>query len=189
MDMWNEYDQLIKEHNELIKKFDNSSLKPVGEITYTEIPGIYNGKFTNGTLGWIKHGSYRSKGNVGTLLQTPARVSSLSQLVSLNSTDVGIVFWVKANPIGGEVILEVVINEIKVFSKKFAGSEMDFDWENIVIPIEPIFKVKEYYGFETEGLYLIEFMVPTGAFPDAQISLDNVTLARIEYQPYEPKIG
>jgi len=159
-------------------------MEPVGEMTFTRIPGVVNGEFNEGG-GWVKQGKGGQGPPYASLWQYPTS-TYLIQSVVFSSKDQGIVFNYKPSPYGAEFNFRFSIDGITVFNGTFSGVNENFDWEEVVIPFEPIYEMKELYGFDGDGTYEIRFAVEAGEDNGARIAIDNVSLAVIAYQPEEP---
>ena len=176
--VWEKYADLIAAYNNL------TSVEPVGEMTFTKISGVTNGEFNEGG-GWVKQGKGGQGPPYASLWQYPSS-TYLIQSVAFSSKDQGIVFKYKPSPFGAEVNFRFSIDGITVFSGTYSGINENFDWEEVVIPFEPIYEMKELYGFDGDGTYEIRFTVEAGEDNGARVAIDDASLIIIEYQPEEP---
>lgn len=180
-----DYQQMWTKYNELIQSYAIlSGAIPVGQRIVTEIPGVINGDFSE-SEGWVKQGKGGQGPPYATLWQYPS-TSYLIQTITFTSEDQGIIFSFKPAPYGAEVGFRVSIGGITVYTGIYAGINDNFDWEEVVIPFKPIWNMKELYGYEGGGNDEIRFTVESGEDNGARVSVDDVSLITIEYQPEEP---
>lgn len=177
-EMWDDYNELIQDYNAL-------STTPVGQMTFTEISGIINGDFED-EEDWLKQG----KGGIGWgaayLHQYETFSTYLTQNIYLDSSDKGIKFDVKPEPLGGSVGLQVRIGDVMVYDDTFTGPNSAYDFESVVIPFDVFLKMREYYDLPVEGIYALKFTIPSGPESGALVVIDTVSLVTLSYQPEQP---
>jgi hypothetical protein len=178
------YSSLLEQYNDLKDAYNNvASEEPIGEMVTTEISGVMNGGFDDGGEGWVKQG-LGGKTPYAHLDQYD-QGSHVTQTIEINDSDtsIGLSFYVKPEPVGAEVKLELSFGGYLLFEQLYSGQSSIFDWENVIVPLRPLFRMKELYGFNIEGYYSIRFTVPAGEENGARVLIDDVSLVRIEYQP------
>jgi len=181
------YSSLWDQYADLINAYNNVALEePIGEMVTTEIIGVMNGGFDDGGEGWVKQG-LGGKTPYAHLHQYD-QGSYVTQTIDINDseTNIGLSFYVKPEPVGAEVRLELNFGGYLIFEQLYSGQSSIFNWTNVIVPLRPIFRMKELYGFDIEGYYSIRFTVPAGEENGARVLIDDVSLVRIEYQPEEP---
>ena len=177
-EMWIDYNALIQDYNEI-------STTPVGQRIVSETSGVENGDFTD-EEDWLKQG----KGGIGWgaayLHQYETFSTYLTQNIYLDSTNVGIKFDVKPEPLGGSIDLQVNIGDTMVYDNTFTGTNTEHDFETIIIPLKMLLKMREHYELPVEDYYSLKFTIPAGPESGALVIIDNVTLVNILYLPEHP---
>jgi hypothetical protein len=178
--LWEQYSDLISAYNNVVSE------DPVGDMVTTEINGVINGGFDDGGVGWVKQG-LGGKTPYAHLNQFEHE-SYVTQTIEINGseTSIGLSFYVKPEPVGAEVRLELSFGGHLIYEQVYSGQSLTFDWENVIVPLRPLFRMKERYSFDIEGYYSIRFTVPAGEENGARVLIDDVSLVQIEYQPEEP---
>ena len=180
--VWEKYADLIIAYNNL------TIAELVGEMVTTEISGVVNSGFDDGGEGWVMQG-VGGKTPYAHLHQSDSG-SYATQTIQYNDTDtsIGLSFLIKPEPVGAEVQLEVSFGGYLIYAQTFAGLSSGYDWELIVLPLEPLFTMRTYYGFDIADYYTINFCVPAGEENGARVLIDDVSLVSIEFEPEEPKM-
>lgn len=140
------------------------------EITITDIPGIINGDFLTSTEGrphqpegWVFLGSgWMNR------LSLWEHGTYLGQTIKLDSSVDGIAFWVEPQPKGGEVSLELYVNEILLYSGSYSGPDSYFESSRVIMSLD-------FLDSEPGDIYEIRFHVPPGPKTGAHIKIDKVT--------------
>ena len=177
-EMWVDYSNLIQDYNEV-------SLEPVGRRIVSEVSGVINGDFEI-EEDWLKQG----KGGIGwgeaQLHQYETFSTYLTQNIYLDSTDLGIKFDVNPEPLGGTVGLQVNVGDVMVYDSTYTGLNSAFDYESVVIPLDVLLEMREYYELPVEGYYALKFTIPAGPESGALVKIDNVSLVTLIYLPEQP---
>ena len=177
-EMWVDYSNLIQDYNEV-------SLEPVGRRIVSEVSGVINGDFEI-EEDWVKQG----KGGIGwgeaQLHQYETFSTYLTQNIYLDSTDLGIKFDVNPEPLGGTVGLQVNVGDVMVYDSTYTGLNSAFDYESVVIPLDVLLEMREYYELPVEGYYALKFTIPAGPESGALVKIDNVSLVTLIYLPEQP---
>lgn len=178
-EMWEEYNDLIQDYNDL------EAVTPVGDMITTPVSGVLNGDFEVNE-DWLKQGT----GGIGWGAAYLHRMESFStffaQTITLDSTDLGLQFDVKPEPLGGTVDLQVTMGGYLIYHESYTGPNSSFDYQTVTIPLKSLLEMKETYGLPVEGSYSLQFVVPAGQADGAIIVIDNVSLVEISYQPTFP---
>jgi hypothetical protein len=178
--LWEQYSELVNSYNKV------ASEKPIGEMITTNITGVINGGFDDGGEGWVKQGLGGTTPYAH--LNQYDQGSYVTQTIEIDDSElnIGLSFYVKPEPVGAEVRLELSFGGYLIFNQLYSGQSSTYEWENVIVPLRPLFRMKEMYGFNIEGYYSIRFTVPAGEENGARVLIDDVSLVKIEYQPEEP---
>jgi hypothetical protein len=152
----------------------------------TNITGVINGGFDDGGEGWVKQGLGGTTPYAH--LNQYDQGSYVTQTIEIDDSElnIGLSFYVKPEPVGAEVRLELSFGGYLIFNQLYSGQSSTYEWENVIVPLRPLFRMKEMYGFDIEGYSSIRFTVPAGEENGARVLIDDVSLVKIEYQPEEP---
>jgi len=184
------YQRLWDNYNDLIQIYNNQTLiSPVGELITTDISGVVNGDFEDGTEGWLFQGKGGIRWGAAYLHQYETFSTYITQTVPITSIEQGISFDVKPQPLGGTIRLRVSLDEQTVYEIAYSGINSEFNSTRITIPIKYLFEMRELYNLVPIGNLPLKFAVPSGIETGAIMIIDNVTLVSIEYQPEAPTIG
>ena len=181
------YDETLTKYQTLLRNYYTQLLEyqgasaPTGATTVINIPGIENGGFDGVGDPWVKQG-WGGRNEVASLWQCETG-TFVTQTIQLSPDIDGLVFDVKPQPAGASVTLQLRIGDVIVFAKTYQGSNSQFTWTQEVIPLTPIFEMRELYGFDTSGSYEIRFTVSAGSENTAHVDVDNISLAKLESVP------